>query len=275
MHMWSHTPARICERCTCLGAHIHLHSHAHLHTHVEMCPCMCAHNCMDTHQSTNMQGMPMHVCTHTNAWSHTCTQMCKVPMCSCMHAWSHKPAHTYTRHAHLHAHACSATHVQHMPMLGNMPWTHMSILAFMHMERHVSRHTCTHVHMCIHTERCTLTLVHTHAQECKHICKTHFRAHTCTGICAHAHTCELTHKYAHLHTDTWTCKNTEITFTHTSSHVSVHAVHMDICTHRCAHVCTHMTAYTCKHIHTHVCILKPVHIHSPRRHMSKYAHEQL
>lgn len=111
----THTPTH--ERCTCLCAHIHLHRHTQLHTHVDTCPCMCACICMDIHESVNTQEMPMHVCTHTNAWSHTCTHMCKVPMCpyTCMHG------HTCT-------HACTGiqTHMQDTLVC-----------------RHLHRHMCT------------------------------------------------------------------------------------------------------------------------------------
>lgn len=125
----------------------------------------------------------------------------------------------------------------------------------------------------MHMHAWSLTYAHTMPRNTN----THAR-HTCVHIPAqayvHMHSCQLTHKRTHLHTGTWTCRNTQI-----NSHMQVLMevymqctltfVHTDVYT--CAHARLHTrtTAHTCKHI------LRPVHIHSPCTHMHKHAHEQL
>lgn len=146
MHAWSHIHLHAYMRHTCLCAHIYLHNHTQLHTRVHARVWAC--NCMDMHQSTNMQEMPIHVCTHTNSWSHTCTHMCKVPMClcTCMHG-----------HSHLHTcmHRNANAHVRHT-------YVHTPAQAYVHINTHVNSHKNTHI--------CTQT--NGHAKHSNHI-------HTC------------------------------------------------------------------------------------------------
>lgn len=149
---------------------------------------------------------------------------------------------------HLHIHSCT-----HM-------WRHAHVCLHVMARTHTRAQTSRNAHACAQTHKCVVTYLHTYVQGA-HIClctcvhgyshwntlmyrnvNTHAR-HSCVHTPAQAYcTCthmSTAHRHTHLHTDTWTCKATQVIFTHAGCHVSMYAVHTDICTHRCAHVCTH------------------------------------